>query len=125
MEQAGLSLHPTKTRIVKASEPGGFDFLGYHFERGYRWPRKKSLDKLKDALRAKTKRMRPDSVEDIIDVVTADLGRPMTNQYRTSIGGTSSHRHGPFSGRTGVMTDLGNLGKTSVGTRSAVGAVHL
>ena len=67
MEQAGLSLHPTKTRIVKASEPGGFDFLGYHFERGYRWPRKKSLDKLKDALRAKTKRMRPDSVEDIIE----------------------------------------------------------
>jgi len=52
-EQAGLTLHPTKTRIVNASEPGGFDFLGYHFERGYRWPRKKSLDKLKDALRAK------------------------------------------------------------------------
>src|SRR2546428_9294654 len=56
MEQAGLSLHPTKTRIVNASEPGGFDFLGYHFERGYRWPRQKSLDKLKEALRAKTKR---------------------------------------------------------------------
>jgi len=33
MEQAGLTLHPTKTRIVNASEPGGFDFLGYHFER--------------------------------------------------------------------------------------------
>jgi RNA-directed DNA polymerase len=62
MEQAGLTLHPTKTRIVNASEPGGFDFLGYHFERGYRWPRKKSLDKLKDALRAKTERKRPDSM---------------------------------------------------------------
>jgi len=36
MEAAGLTLHPTKTRIVNASEPGGFDFLGYHFERGYR-----------------------------------------------------------------------------------------
>jgi len=73
MEQAGLSLHPTKTRIVNASEPGGFDFLGYHFERGHRWPRKKSLDKLKDALRAKTERKRPDSVEDIIDDVNRSL----------------------------------------------------
>jgi len=22
---------------VDASQQGGFDFLGYHFERGYRW----------------------------------------------------------------------------------------
>jgi RNA-directed DNA polymerase len=36
MEAAGLTLHPTKTRIVDASQKGGFDFLGYHFERGYR-----------------------------------------------------------------------------------------
>ena len=35
---AGLTLHPTKTRIVDASQKGGFDFLGYHFERGHRWP---------------------------------------------------------------------------------------
>ena len=41
---AGLTLHPTKTRIVNAREKGGFDFLGYHFERGHRWPRQKSLD---------------------------------------------------------------------------------
>jgi len=73
MEQAGLTLHPTKTRIVHASEPGGFDFLGYHFERGYRWPRQKSLDKLKEALRAKTKRKRSDSVEDIIDDINRSL----------------------------------------------------
>jgi hypothetical protein len=31
--EAGLTLHPTKTRIVNADEKGGFDFLGYHFER--------------------------------------------------------------------------------------------
>src|SRR5208337_383723 len=43
----GLRLHPTKTRIVDATQPGGFDFLGYHFERGYRWPRVKSLKKFK------------------------------------------------------------------------------
>jgi len=73
MEQAGLSLHPTKTRIVKATERGGFDFLGYHFERGYRWPRPKSLNKVKSALREKTKRTRPDSVENIIE----DLNRTL------------------------------------------------
>ncbi len=83
MEQAGLTLHPTKTRIVKASEPGGFDFLGYHFERGYRWPRKKSLDKLKDALRAKSKRQRPDSVEDIIEDVNRSL-RGWMNYFQHS-----------------------------------------
>ena len=33
-EQAGLRLHPVKTRIVDATRKGGFDFLGYHFERG-------------------------------------------------------------------------------------------
>ena len=56
MERAGLTLHPEKTRIVEASQKGGFEFLGYHFERGKKWPRKKSLDKLKDKIRSKTKR---------------------------------------------------------------------
>jgi len=55
-EQAGLTLHPTKTRLVDASQFGGFDFLGYHFERGHRWPRLKSLDKFKAAIRQKTGR---------------------------------------------------------------------
>src|SRR5438552_9901959 len=72
-EQAGLTLHPTKTRSVNASEPGGFDFLGYDFERGYRWPRKKSLDKFKDALRDKTKRTRSDSVENIIEDINRSV----------------------------------------------------
>jgi RNA-directed DNA polymerase len=63
---AGLTLHQTKTRIVDASQEGGFDFLGYHFERGYRWPRKKSLEKLKDTIREKTQSGRPGSLRDII-----------------------------------------------------------
>jgi len=55
--ERGLTLHPDKTKLVDASIPGeGFDFLGYHFERGTRWPRSKSLKKLKEAIRAKTKR---------------------------------------------------------------------
>ena len=52
----GLQLHPEKTRVVNADEPGGFDFLGYHFEQGQRWPRKKSLRKLKDNIRKVTRR---------------------------------------------------------------------
>jgi RNA-directed DNA polymerase len=52
---AGLTLHPTKTRIVNATEDA-FEFLGYRFEKGKRFPRAKSLKKLKDAIRAETKR---------------------------------------------------------------------
>jgi len=73
VEEAGLILHPTKTRIVNASQPGGLDFLGYHFERGYRWPRQKSLDKFKDALRAKTRKTRPGSMQEIVE----DLNRTL------------------------------------------------
>ena len=54
--EAGLTLHPEKTRIVDASQRGGCDFLGCHFERGQRWPREKSLKKLKERLHAKTLR---------------------------------------------------------------------
>ena len=73
MTARGLSLHPEKTRVVDATQPGGFDFLGYHFERGYRWPRKKSLGKLKDAIRAKTKRANGHSLAVIIDAVNRTL----------------------------------------------------
>ena len=66
---AGLQLHPQKTRLVDATQPGGFDFLGYHFERGYRWPRTKSLRKLKDTLRRKTRRTHGHSLAVIIDDV--------------------------------------------------------
>jgi RNA-directed DNA polymerase len=51
----GLTLHPTKTKIVDARTEG-FDFLGYHFRGKLKLPRKKSLQKFKDAVREKTKR---------------------------------------------------------------------
>jgi RNA-directed DNA polymerase len=60
---AGLRLHPEKTRIVDASQRGGFDFLGYHFERGHRWPSKKSLRKFQDKVRARTRRTSGDSLQ--------------------------------------------------------------
>lgn len=68
---AGLQLHPEKTRIVDAAQPGGFDFLGYHFERGYRWPSPKSLKKHKDTIRAHTKRANGLSLREIIRRVNA------------------------------------------------------
>ena len=71
--QAGLTLHPEKTRIVNADGRGGFDFLGYHFERGLRWPRRKSLDKLKDTIRRKTKRTNGNSLQAIIEDVNRTL----------------------------------------------------
>lgn len=70
--KVGLQLHPTKTRVVDASQKGGFDFLGYHFERTtMKWPRKKSLKKLKDAIRAKTKRKNGHSLQTIITDVNS------------------------------------------------------
>jgi RNA-directed DNA polymerase len=73
----GLTLHPEKTRIVEASQPGGFDFLGYHFERGMKWPRKKSMDRLKDTVRRKTRRNQGRSMERIC----ADLNRTLKGWF--------------------------------------------
>jgi len=70
---AGLTLHPTKTRIVDATQRGGFDFLGYHFERDYRWPRQKSLAKFKDAIRQKTGKLRSGATSEIITEINRTL----------------------------------------------------
>jgi RNA-directed DNA polymerase len=69
----GLVLHPDKTHIVDASQRGGFDFLGYHFERGHRWPRKKSLKKIKDRIRSLTKRTNGWRFAEIISSVNRSL----------------------------------------------------
>lgn len=71
--QAGLKLHPEKTRIVEVSETEGFEFLGYHFKKGKQWPRKKSLKKFKDTIRAKTKRTNGHSMQQIIANVNPTL----------------------------------------------------
>ena len=62
----GLTVHPEKTRIIDATQKGGFDFLGYHFERGMKWPRRKSLDKLRDRIRHPTRRTSGQSLREII-----------------------------------------------------------
>jgi RNA-directed DNA polymerase len=77
MKEAGLNLHPEKTRIVNANAPGGFDFLGYHFERGRKWPRQKSLSKLRERVREKTSRLDGRKLEQIV----ADLNRTLRGWY--------------------------------------------
>jgi RNA-directed DNA polymerase len=62
----GLTVHPDKTQIVDATQRGGFDFLGYHFERGLKWPRRKSMDKLRESIRQKTRRTQGQSLSAII-----------------------------------------------------------
>ena len=74
---AGLQLHPAKTRIVDATQAGGFDFLGYHFEQGQRQPRRKSLDKLKDTIRAKTRRANGQS----LPVIITNLNRTLQGWF--------------------------------------------
>ena len=75
--QAGLTLHPEKTRIVDATQPGGFDFLGYHFEQGCKWPRRKSERKFRDTIRAKTRRMTGQSLPATI----VDLNRTLKGWF--------------------------------------------
>jgi len=68
VERHGLSLHPDKTHIGDCRIKGqGFDFLGYHFEAGKRWVRKKSLKVLKDKIRENTHRTCGKSMRAIID----------------------------------------------------------
>jgi RNA-directed DNA polymerase len=76
-QAAGLTLHPEKTRVVDATQRGGFDFLGYHFEEGRRWPRAKSLTKLKDRLRAKTRRTNGQALA----VIIADVNRTLRGWF--------------------------------------------
>jgi RNA-directed DNA polymerase len=67
-----LTLHPTKTRIVDAKTEI-FDFLGYRFKGAVRLPRPKSEKKVKDTIRAKTKRKNGNSLLCIINQLNQTL----------------------------------------------------
>lgn len=73
MASLKLTLHPEKTKLIDVTAPGGFDFLGYHFERGKRYPRKKSLRKLKDTVRQWTGRSNSHSLRQLIDILNPIL----------------------------------------------------
>ena len=64
IEQAGLTLHPTKTKIVD-SRTESFAFLGYSFRGDKIYPRRESLAKMKARLVELTPRKRSGSIESI------------------------------------------------------------
>lgn len=101
VEENGLTLHPEKTRIVDASQPGGFDFLGYHFERGMKWPRKKSVKNLKRKIHGKTHRNEGRSLAAICSDLNETL-RGWLNYFkhskRTAFGTIDSYVRGRLRG---------------------------
>lgn len=72
VEAAGLTLHPTKTKIVD-SRTESFVFLGYSFRGEKIYPRRESLAKLKARLVKLTSRARSGSIETICMELTAVL----------------------------------------------------
>jgi RNA-directed DNA polymerase len=78
VRENGLVLHPDKTRISNCRKKGGgFEFLGYRFERGRRLVRKVSLDRLKETIRKKT----PRTCGQSLAVVIANLNRTLRGWF--------------------------------------------
>lgn len=79
MEEAELTLHPEKTRMVEMSQDRAyFDFLGYRFLRSkkgklLRLVRPKSKQKLRESLKRPTKRANGKSLEAIIALINPKL----------------------------------------------------
>lgn len=66
-EENGLTLHPDKTHVGDCRIIGqGFEFLGYRFEAGRRLVRKKSMLRLREKIRAKTRRTSGQSLACVI-----------------------------------------------------------
>lgn len=65
VQEAGLTLHPTKTKIVD-SRIESFAFLGYSFRGERIYPRRESLAKMKSRIKELTPRKRSGSMEQIV-----------------------------------------------------------
>jgi RNA-directed DNA polymerase len=87
-EGAGLQLHPQKTRLVDLSEPGGFDFLGYHFVRTSRWPREKSRQALETKLHRLTRRTCGENLQQLIADRLNPILRGWSHYFRRSTNGS-------------------------------------
>lgn len=72
-----LTLHPEKTRLVNLELKEGFDFLGYHFRKTNKWPRDKSVKKIKDTVRKKTKR----TSGRCMNAISSDLNRSLRGWF--------------------------------------------
>lgn len=83
MAQAGLTLHPDKTRMVEMGHADSHcDFLGYRFKRSrrgrlIRLVRPKSLRKLRESIKPRTRRNNGKSME----VIVADINRTLKGWF--------------------------------------------
>jgi RNA-directed DNA polymerase len=83
MAGAGLTLHPDKTRVVDMNlADSHFDFLGYRFKRSCRGKlmrlvRPKSLRKLRETIKPRTRRSNGKSMQAIV----ADLNRTLSSWF--------------------------------------------
>jgi len=64
-DKVKLTLHPIKTKIVHEDDEG-FDFLGYNFRRGKKFPSRKSKRKFLNSIKEKTRRTNGHSMSVII-----------------------------------------------------------
>lgn len=78
MAEAGLTLHPDKTRLVNLEARETFDFLGYTLGRNARRPSKRSLSRFRDAVRALT----PRKVGKSLDAVVKPLNRLLRGWFQ-------------------------------------------
>lgn len=74
MTQNGLTLHPDKTQVGNCMIEGeGFDFLGYRFEAGTRWVRRKSIQRFRDRIRKETSKNCGKSLHKVIERINPVL----------------------------------------------------
>jgi RNA-directed DNA polymerase len=79
----GLVLHPEKTHIGNCMVEGeGFEFLGYRFEAGTSWVRRKSIQKFRDRIRELTSRVGGKSIQDVISKLNPVL-RGWCNYFKS------------------------------------------
>jgi RNA-directed DNA polymerase len=118
VSEAGLQLHPQKTRVTDASQKGGgFDFLGYHFERGHRWPREKSLRQFKEKLKQHTQRNQGRSWRQIVEGVNRSL-RGWHEYYQHSVANVFAPLDGYVRRRLRSLLEK-RRGRTRHGTGSS------
>ncbi len=74
VSENGLSLNSEKTHLGNCMEEGqGFDFLGYRFESGKKWIRRKSIQKFRDRIREETSRVCGKAISAVIEALNPIL----------------------------------------------------
>ena len=82
VDERKLALHPDKTHLGNCLVEGeGFEFLGYRFEAGTSWVRRKSIQKFRDRIREETSRNCGKSIKAVIAKLNPTL-RGWANYFK-------------------------------------------